>query len=196
MGSTDMVADTRFSRKSLFEFIDYVDKKNLVKHSAARNWRSAAKQLLSVLDDNEAVLADLRGINVDELISRFTNKKGRDMTPVTMKVYRTRFLTAITNFVSWAEDPVNFKPNVSSRAISKAAATKAQKTKTANESQRPLPADYPIASAKSASDSVIFPIPLADGRIVTVHNLPNNLCSKDAEKICAVIRALATSQEK
>lgn len=190
-----MVSDTRFSRTSLFEFIDYVDKKGLVKHSAARNWRSATKQLLSILNNDEA--ADLRSIDVDELISRFANIKGTKMTQATMRVYRTRFATAITNFISWAEDPVNFKPNVNSRVISKAVA-KTQKPKKTDETWRPQLADHLTTSTtptKSAPDSVIFPIPLADGRIVTVHNLPNNLLSKDAEKICAVIRALATDHK-
>ena len=41
---------------------------------------------------------------------------------------------------------------------------------------------------------VVFPIPLSDGVVVTIHNLPVNLKKEDAEKIARVVIALAEEE--
>lgn len=40
-------------------------------------------------------------------------------------------------------------------------------------------------------NELIFPIPISDGDVITIRNLPENLKKDDAIKICRVIMALA-----
>lgn len=46
------------------------------------------------------------------------------------------------------------------------------------------------------ADSLVFPIPITGGRIITIHNLPYELSKSDAEKISAVVKALAVPEIK
>jgi hypothetical protein len=41
-------------------------------------------------------------------------------------------------------------------------------------------------------DEIVYPIPLSDGTIVTIHNLPLILSRDDAQKIARVLIALST----
>lgn len=43
---------------------------------------------------------------------------------------------------------------------------------------------------------IIFPVPISEGRIVTINNLPCALSLRDAKKIGKVVEALATRSEK
>jgi len=36
-----------------------------------------------------------------------------------------------------------------------------------------------------------FPIPLSNGRVVTINDMPDGLSKEDIAKVCAVIKALA-----
>ncbi len=190
-----MVSDARFSKDSLFEFIDFVDKKGLVKHSRARNWRSAAKNLLSILNEDES--SDLRSIDIDELINRYSNINANKVRGSSIQVYKSRFTSALENFMSWAEDPVNYKPDVNSRANDTTSRSETSNTKQAGkkETQKGQSTETHTAKFISSSDSVVFPVPLSDGRVVTIHNLPNNLNKKDADKLCAVIKALGLASD-
>jgi len=40
---------------------------------------------------------------------------------------------------------------------------------------------------------IVFPIPISGDRVVTLNNLPVELLKEDAEKIAAVVMALATN---
>ena len=46
------------------------------------------------------------------------------------------------------------------------------------------------------TDEIIYPIPLSDGTIITIHNLPLILSEDDAKKIARVLLALSTYVEK
>jgi len=45
-------------------------------------------------------------------------------------------------------------------------------------------------------DSVVFPIPISGGKVITINNFPHDLPTSDAEKIAAVVKALAVPSTK
>jgi len=195
-----MNADSRFSEAAFFQFIDFVGKKGLVKDSKASNWKSAGIQMLSILDADEK--KDLRGLDVEQLINRFANLKGTEVTSSSLKIYKSRFKGAYIDFMSWAEDPVNYSPSgrTLSNTKSNGGAKKKKgpgKTPKSNTSP-PSQVEHQTHSmvAPAATDSVIFPIPISGGRIITINNLPHELSKADAEKISAVVRALAIAEPK
>ena len=133
---------------------------------------------------------------MDTVINRFSNIKGKNMTPSSLKIYRTRFSNALENFTSWATDSVNYKPDVTNRGEGKTQ-SKGSKKKKPSSSQKAEDKKTEVTAPhiQRTPDSVVFPVPLSDGRVVTIHNLPNNLLKKDAERICAVVMALSTTEE-
>jgi len=189
-----MNQDKRFSEKAFFEFIDFAGKKGLIKQSKANNWRASASQVLAILDPNEK--NDLRGLNIDQLFERFANLKATAVTSGSLKVYKSRFRGAFANFISWAEDPTNYKPLGRSNTTKKANAAKKQKIvnveqKSTTENNIESPINRTVKS-----DTFILPIPISGGRIITVTNLPYELSIDDAKRISAMIQALAINDKK
>jgi len=45
------------------------------------------------------------------------------------------------------------------------------------------------------AEDIVYPIPISNGHVVTIHNLPGDLSRQDAEKIAALIKALAVKPE-
>lgn len=41
------------------------------------------------------------------------------------------------------------------------------------------------------TESIVFPVPISENRIITINNLPIELKKEDAEKICRVVMALS-----
>ncbi len=44
------------------------------------------------------------------------------------------------------------------------------------------------------TEDIVFPIPISEGRIITINNLPVELNKEDAEKICRVVMALSIKE--
>ena len=194
-----MNADSRFSEEAFFQFIEFVGKKGLVKPTKANNWKSAGIQLLSILDSNEK--SDLRNIEVDALVDRFANLKGTDVTASSLKTYRSRFKGAHSDFISWAEDPVNYSPSGRTHSAKPKASPSMEVLSTKKIKQNTnYPPNNELAEQASSiagpTDSVVFPIPISGGRIITINNLPHELSKADAEKIGAVVKALAIPETK
>ena len=41
------------------------------------------------------------------------------------------------------------------------------------------------------NDDIVYPIPLSNGRVITIHNMPDNLSDEEVKKIQNIIKALA-----
>jgi len=184
-----MTAD--FSRQAFLEFFDYVSKKGLMNPTTARARKAAAKAVLGILDEEEA--ADIRGLDVDELMTRFSNINSSDFTPGSLTTYKSRLSKGLSDFLRFKENPLSFKPNINSRP-----------PRSANgASKSPKPVDRAPSSPRSdvAQDSastqgLVFPIPLRPDVTVQVAGIPSDLTPTEAKKITAVIMALGTISEK
>ena len=117
-----------------------------------------------------------------------------------IKIYVSRFKGALNDFLSWAEDPANYRH--SGRTITSGSDTKSKNSKSGGAKATSKKPDPKVSSHKEVSEQqpmpqsvenrvVVFPIPISGGRIVTINNLPHELTKADAEKIGSVIRALA-----
>ena len=193
-----MNSDSRFSSKEMLQFIEFIGERGIVNESKAKNWKGATQQFLAILADEEK--SDLRNLDLDHLFERFGNIKRTSMSGSSIKIYGSRFKGALNDFLSWAEDPANYKH--SGRTITAGADTKPKKlkisrVKTATKNPEDQAGNHrenleqqPIAQPVE-NRVVVFPIPISGGRIVTINNLPHELTKADAEKISSVIKALA-----
>jgi len=179
-----------YSLDGLYRFLDYAIEKGLMKAETAKGRKRAAKAILSIFEPSE--VADLRDIDVDDVSHRFAIKQGTDFKPASLKVYQSRLRSALIDFFAYVENPIEFRSSINTR--DKTGSTKSQKNtvksirKTDSPSALPTEERY-VEHEKHAS--LVFPIPIRPGLVVKVSNIPDNLTHAEAEKISAVIKALA-----
>ncbi|MEH6585821.1 MAG: hypothetical protein V7720_04640 [Halioglobus sp.] len=175
------MAEKDYSEKGFHAFLRHSALSGLLNPSTARARKTAAEQLLVELKSEER--ADMRMVDVDELCLRFHKMQGSTIRSESMEVYRTRLKDALVDFISWTNEPGSFKPSES-------------EVRTTREN---LKKDSP-GEAKAREQLVldpprrpheIFPVPLRDDVVVYIQNVPLDMTPKEAQKIAAVVCALA-----
>ena len=180
------------SRDDLIRFLEYLGEKGLVPQATASARRTAAFKVLSVLSDDES--QDVIGIDLDHVMARFDNLNPRQYTPESLQAYRSRLKTALSDFRSYSENPLNFKPNGKVRQRAKANVNGAQ------ESNKKLPAvlrpettvgfsNAPVVDLPNISQ---LPIQLRQNLTVRVFGLPFDLTKQEAQKVANIILAHAS----
>jgi hypothetical protein len=182
-----------YSRQALLDFLDYLGNKGLVKTATVASRKAAVNTLLSILSDEEA--ADLSNLDVDSLIQRFSNLKGADFKPESLRVYKSRLSSALEDFASWKRNPVAFKPQVATRDRSTRSQARERPAQAAPETKTGTADALITESFTSKIEEIVFPIPIRRGVIVKVAGIPADLTPEEATKIGNVILALSGSQE-
>jgi len=176
-----------YSSQAFFEFLDYLSKKGLMKKPTIAARRAASKAILDILDEDDT--ADLRRIDVDRVVNRFANLKGNGFTPGSLNTYKSRFSSALNDFLSYKANPLGFTPGVSPRK------PRSQREKHTTHHSTEKAINTPPTPAQQPQESIVFPIPLRPGVVVQVAGIPSDLTHEEAKKITAVIAALGTSSE-
>jgi hypothetical protein len=172
-----------YSQEKLMDFIRNSARTGLINPSTALSRKKAAEQLLSQLDVAER--QDLRLVDVDDLCSRFHKLQGSTIRPESLEIYRHRLEVALTDFIAWTDDPNLFSP-IQRDFVGGAVKTSDRRTPTREEKAREeLTLNLPDKPAD------IFPVPIRDDLVVYLHNVPLDLTEKEADKIVAVVKALA-----
>jgi len=187
------VTEKNYSLDGLNKFVDYVIEKGLMKPETAKARKRAANSILGVLAPSE--VEDLRTIDVDHISQRFANLQGTGFKPASLKVYQSRLKSVLADFFQYVEDPINFKPSVNTRSSGGGE----KKAKTGKTKEKTITNSDPHSNSPAATHhleaekhgNLVFPIPIRPGLIVKLSNIPDNLTQAEAEKISAVIKALA-----
>lgn len=184
---------TDYSEQALSTFLDWLGDKGLVKQATAKSRKIAALKILSALDGHEKI--DLRSLDRDATFQRFVNKLGSDFTPDSLVTYKSRFTSALEDFLRYKENPAGFKPGLSSRSArkTKGSSDTGRKPSISSKTKNSHSTDINQQQQHTTVDisKFVFPIPLRDGVVVQIHNIPSNLTAAEAERISAVIKALA-----
>lgn len=184
-----------YSLDNFNRFLDYVIEKGLMKPETAKGRKRASNSILGILESDECT--DLRQIDVDLVSHRFANLQGAGFKPASLKVYQSRLRSALSDFFRYIEDPIGFKSAASPRVTKgyekgKTTNKNTSKTEGSHKSSGPVVEDADNTEAKAEThSSLVFPIPIRPGLIVKVSNIPDDLTQAEAEKLSAVIKALA-----
>ena len=195
MGGTDLIPINKasgYSAPELLEFLDYIERKALVKKGTVVTWRKAVKRFLSMLEESDPAYMDVRSLDVDHTAERIMNQ-GAEFKPSSMKVYMSRVRTAISEFESYKENLMEYKPGIVQREPKRVQKLGSTDDNAATGSAEAT--DQKEAAASARSDRITVPIPVRDGVIVQVANLPFDLSAAEADKIGRVIKAMATTSE-
>lgn len=174
-----------FSKQALMNFLDYEKDKGLVKENTIASRKAAVNAVLGILDDDE--IADVRNMDLDSVMSRFANKREGDFSPDSLRVYKSRVLNAVEDFVRYRENPAGFKPGVATR---QRAAPKAESSVTSSAKRQNV-VDEPVQQG-----AVSFPIPIRPDAVVRLVGIPSDLTKREATKIANIVMALAVSEEE
>jgi hypothetical protein len=180
------------SQKDLIAFLDYLSDKGLMNTQTAAGRKAAVNTLLSALDPDET--ADVTKLNLDEVATRFLNKRAGDVRPDSVKVYKSRVASAIKDFQKYRADPLNFKVGITPKPTTAARTEKtvAQPNATGNGTANAATSSSHHVFVSPSEIEIVVPIPIRPNTIIKIVGLPSDLTKQEAAKLANVIQAFAT----
>lgn len=174
-----------YSQTAFLDFLRHAAVAGLISPAVARSRKLAAEQLMIQLKTHER--NDLRQLDVDELCSRFHKLQGSTIRTENLQLYNKRLSSALKDFISWTNDPASFKCIESEKSESAMVA--------ARDTPEQAQAREELALNPPRSPHEIFPVPIREDLIVFLQNIPLDMTRAEADKIAAVVKALALPEE-
>jgi hypothetical protein len=165
--------------KAFVEHWDWAAQKGLMNKHTASGLRAACSQVLGVLDDWQT--ADIRKIDVEDLLTRFQNLRKKQFKPQVLETYKRRFRQAISSYSSYLEDPGAWKPTTRKRPTQ--AASNGRDVTPSHENPRETAQEPPSAGL------VEYPFPLREGQDVRLA-LPRDLKRSEVKRLAAFMTTL------
>ena len=178
------------SAADVLKFLDYLVEKGLGKPETMKGRKIAFGKIVEAVGDSE--FQDVRDINVDEIMSRFSNLEGNRFTPDSLRTYKSRFATAIQDFARYKADPAAFHVQGQRSARRKVADSQSA---TPKGSQREQELDQGRTGNSPTLQRLDLPIPIRADAIVRISGLPHDLRQVEAQRISNVIMAMAIIEE-
>ena len=175
-----------YSQSAFLEFLRQSAVSGIVKPATGRARKLAVEQLMAQLKSHERT--DLRVVDVDELCSRFHKIQGSTIRPENLEVYNQRFSSALKDFIRWRENPAQFVSSEGELPESKMVARRDDAGQAAAREE--------LALNPPRSPHDIFPVPIREDLVVYLQNIPLDMTREEANKIAAVVQALAVADEK
>ena len=174
-----------YSEAEFNKFMRQSVQSGIINPQVARSRKLAAEQLMVELKSHER--NDMRLVDVEELCSRFHKLQDSTIRPESLDVYQSRLRDALSDFIAWTDNPSSFAPRES-------------EFKAVREHLKNAPDDHKQAREELAlnpprSPLEIFPVPIREDLVVYVQNVPLDMTEKEADKIAAVVKALAVPDE-
>jgi hypothetical protein len=179
------------SREDLLKFHDYLSNKGLIPQATARARKAASKQVLAILDDDEA--SDVLALDLDFVMQRFSTLHGQQYNPTSLRDYASRLRASVEDFRAYTSNPLGFRP---------AGRTRAPRSESADKTMTRI--DAPKGAAPKASDATptpppqsanILPIRLRADLTIQIAGLPFDLTLAEAKKIANIVIAHAATDD-
>jgi hypothetical protein len=181
-----------YSKESLMKFLDHIISKDLVKPETGRSWRVAVSKML--VDLSPAEESDVRKIDMEVLTHKFANRNTRTgtYTPQSLNVYRSRVTSAIQEFVTYVDDPIEYKPRVfRGKTRKKETTNQRQSGKQIAHASSPLSnGNTEIRDMPSASVGLTHQFPVRADFLAQVV-VPRDLTVHEAKRLGAWLLTLA-----
>lgn len=178
------MADESYAATSLLEFLRQAPEQGLLNSAVAKSRYAAAEQLFTELDVNER--ADIRLIDLDDLVSRLHKIENSTIRPDVVELYKTRVQAALTDYLNWLGDPHSYVSigGEASRRDKRDGVYGPEHTQ-----ERSALEEIVLATSERKLD--LISVPLRETVTVYVSNLPLDLSAAEARKIAKVIEAMA-----
>lgn len=174
---------TDYSADNLLAFLDHAAEKGLMPAATATALQVASRTVFAILTDQER--SDVRSLDLDAVTRRFENKRAHDFTPGSLKTYGSRVRRAVAQFITWRDDPGNFRPKTRSTPALRAR----RQAPDLEHSAEDLAETPRMQSPAQGNYQTAFP--LRPGTVVTLFNVPEDLTSVEAKRLADFITMLA-----
>ncbi|MCC6317901.1 MAG: hypothetical protein IT361_09440 [Gemmatimonadaceae bacterium] len=175
-----------YSVDDLIDFLEYAGDCGLLPATTAQTLTAAARTVLGVLDDDERQHLDQQDLDV--VVDRFTEQRGKDFYPSSIREYARRVHRAVGLFRRWREDPDGF--GAQGRASSGA-----RRRERAGDAGAPfVDADDPAAACRTPRPGRYHSaLAVRPGVVVTLSNVPCDLTGEEAERLATFVRMLVVT---
>jgi hypothetical protein len=190
MATPDIATGTA---SGLAAFLDFMIAKGYGTSGAINPWKSAAKNVFTVVEGEDYGEFDVRSFDVEEYLGRFENRSMGKYTADSLAAYRSRFRKGIEAYRSYLADP-NWKPHV--KSAPRRPADESGPKPRATRNNDPVAGQPAVTPSPPSSPALIaYPFPLKSGQLGQLH-LPPQLDREDAERLTHFIRALVFDQPR
>ena len=166
--------------RALLEHWRWAARRGLMNANTANGLRSACAKVLEVLDGWESV--DVKGLDVEDVLTRFQTLKKRAYIPAVLDTYKRRFRIALASYLSYLEDPGGWTPGI------------VERTAKTDRSEPQRGRRDATAGALPATGFVEFPFPLREGQIARLV-LPRDLRAAEVRRLTAFMNTLVMDSE-
>lgn len=173
--------------QGLVDFLRYVTEKGLLNKNTAGALRAAARELLSVEDDDLTSI-DVRQLDVDQLAQRFANLRAQKFTPQSLETYQSRFRKAVEMYLRFLDNPAGWRPDLRTRATPSGDRSNRGRSTTGAAPAATLP---PPAS----SGMIQYPFPIREGVLASL-TLPTNLRKAEAKRLASFLESIAVDEPR
>ncbi|HEX4081635.1 MAG TPA: hypothetical protein VHX40_01635 [Acidimicrobiales bacterium] len=177
----------------LVQFLTFAGKKGLMAVRTAEAYKSAATRILEI-DGEDWLNTDLRSIDVDMQVERFVRLHGTNVKLDTLHTYKSRFKSAVTEYLRYVNDPMSYREPTSQRSEKVRKAPRAEPKRQGTESSvsvSPRGADGSSAAQfEDRPNLVKYPFPLRSGQMA-YFELPRDLSRAEAQRMAAFVASLA-----
>jgi hypothetical protein len=182
--------------QGMVDFLGYVIDNHYMNGATASALRTGVKKVLEAETDLDAI--DIRHADLDDILHRFHFRARGKMKDKSVEVYESRFRSSVEMYRKWLDKDKDWlpasartrKPSGNTPAPSKRGAT----SKTSKEPAAAALVEHELTLAPSGPGLITYPFPIRAGMQGKI-TLPENLSSREAERISAFIKTLAIEDD-
>lgn len=175
----------------LLVFLAWAADRGALNASTAGAMRAAVSQVIEIETDNPGAV-DVRRIDVDDLLDRFTRKRSHKYAPDSLSTYLGRFRRARDMYIEYLDNPAGWRPpkgRTSRRAKSDKVVddgSSASSHPQGGQSASPVVA----ATGPLETQLITYPFPLRSGT-TAYFQLPRELPRYEVERMIGFLQSLA-----
>ena len=175
-----------YSYAALVRFLEYAASKGILNQATARTRRVAVNKVLSLADDTEK--ADLRTLNMEDVYVRFVNLNKTYFKPESLSIYKSRCMSALSDFLKWVESPSTFRTDTRPRQQRILSQSQPDNQGDALQGRDPSNFLSNYAGSPRGADAINFQVSLNNQSVlVQISNIPLDLKRGEAARIKSVI---------
>jgi hypothetical protein len=187
--------------QGLAEFLERAATRGDLNQSTARAMRSSVRKIIGV-ESEDLSSVDVRQLDVDDLLDRFTKLHRAEYSDGSMETYRSRFRLGIAMYLAWLDNDPDWKS--AGRAVPAKRPSRQRASTGRPDSRKPKekpdvadptpPQQSPAQQNLNAPGARVmtYDVPLRPDLIVRL-TLPIDLTETDAKRLSSFIDALAFS---
>lgn len=177
--------------KNVIEYLDNLVEKGKATQGAIVPLKTAFTKVMSAVDKDSWEDMDVKNIDVDDYILRFSNLTAGTYSTQSISVYKSRVNRALGWYSKFLETP-GWAPDVAKRSSTQNVkkASSESSSKTHSDTQRPT---SQVSNINPSTDQIIYQYPLLSGELIQI-SLPVKLSKKDAARISTFVSSIAIEE--